>query len=264
MPATSTPRLARFRQSDETKKIPYLGDWDMLRSQTFLGEMKKDCVLFGSPMMKTMRRALRKHVDVTHTARDMAEVLLAWLARCEAWAQQVDEYFEYKAFDKKLTLAQNKKRFADYMRLQDTLRTASASIIEQILNCLGVGKDSLSVLAQLMVASQMQGQASDRAYETILAGLSGVETLDGRAAGDGGGHGSNGQPQDPSENSTLKLLVASFADKAVTYKMPQPVALSSLNFLTFAVGQHALHRPPDPLARCCLLFLVGHAVDLQA
>src|ERR1039458_4133060 len=62
--------------SDKTKQVPYLGDWDMLRSQTFLGEMRRDSVLFGSPTMKTMRAAWREHIDVTHTAKDMAGVLL--------------------------------------------------------------------------------------------------------------------------------------------------------------------------------------------
>lgn len=133
--------------SDKTKQVPYLGDWDMLRSQTFLGEMRKDSVLFGSPTMKTMRAALREHIDVTHTAKNMAEVLLGWLARCETWARQIDEYFGYTAFDKKLSLAQNKKRFAEYFSLQESLRAASVSTIEQILNCYGVGRDAMSVLA---------------------------------------------------------------------------------------------------------------------
>ena len=77
--------------ADKKKRVPYLGDWDMLRSQTFIGEMKRDSVLFGSPTMKTMRAALREHIDVTHTAKNMAEVLLGWLARCELWAKQMDQ-----------------------------------------------------------------------------------------------------------------------------------------------------------------------------
>src|ERR1039458_947388 len=203
--------------SDKTKQVPYLGDWDMLRSQTFLGEMRKDSVLFGSPTMKTMRAALREHIDVTRTAKDMAEVLLGWLARCEAWARQIDEYFGYTAFDKKLSLKQNKQRFTEYFRLQESLRTASASIIEQILACYGVGKDGMAVLAQLIVASRLQGPAGDRAHEMILAGLSGVETLDGKATG--GGVLPDAEVEN---NAALKLMVASFADKAITYKMPHP------------------------------------------
>src|ERR1039457_2070715 len=193
--------------SDKTKQVPYLGDWDMLRSQTFLGEMQRDNVLFGSPTMKTMRAALREHIDVTRTAKDMAEVLLGWLARVETWARQIDEYFGYTAFDKKLSLAKNKQRFAEYMELQESLRTASASIIEQILACYGVGKDGVAVLAQLIVASKLQGPAGDRAHEMILAGLSGVETLDGKAAGGGVDASPGGDPgQDPA-NATLKLLL---------------------------------------------------------
>jgi hypothetical protein len=208
--------------SDKTKQVPYLGDWDMLRSQTFLGEMRRDSVLFSSPTMKTMRAALREHIDVTHTAKDMAEVLLGWLARCEAWARQIDEYFGYTAFDKKLSLAKNKQRFAEYFRLQESLRTASASIIEQILACYGVGKDGMAVLAQLIVASRLQGPAGDRAHEMILAGLSGVDTLDGKATGGGVDAAPDLAQQDVESNRALQLMVASFADKAITYRMPHP------------------------------------------
>jgi hypothetical protein len=208
--------------SDKTKQVPYLGDWDMLRSQTFLGEMRKDSLLFGSPTMKTMRKALREHIDVTHIAKEMAEVLLAWLARSEAAARQVDEYFEYKAFDKKLSLAANKKRFAEYTTLQETLRTASVSIIGQILNCYGVGQDGTSVMAQLVIASTLQGNASDQALQMILAGLSGV-ALDGKAIGGGADQPVNGEAHDdPYSNKSLKLVMSSFLEKAATYRMPQP------------------------------------------
>ena len=207
--------------ADKKKQVPYLGDWDMLRSQTFIGEMMKDNVLFGSPTMKTMRAALREHVDVTHTAKNMAEVLLGWLARCETWARQIDQYFGYKAFDKKLSLKQNKQRFAEYLRLQESLRMSTVSTIEQILNCYGVGRGGMDLLAQLMVASKLQGQANEHAYETILAGLTGVETFDGKAAGGGvDAAASSEDPNNDSYNRTLKLLCASLADKAITYKMP--------------------------------------------
>jgi hypothetical protein len=36
------------------------------------------------------------------------------------------------------------------------------------------------------------------------------------------GEPANGDAQDPTNNSTLKLMLASFADKAITYKMPHP------------------------------------------
>jgi hypothetical protein len=147
-------------------------------------------------------------------------VLLGWLARCEAWARQVDEYFGYTAFDKKLSLAKNKQRFNEYMALQTTLRTATESTIERILACYGVGKDGMAVLAQLVVASKLQGPAGDRAHEMILAGLSGVETLDGKATG--GGVDVVPEQREAESNRALQLMVASFADKAITYKMPHP------------------------------------------
>ena len=38
----------------------------------------------------------------------------------------------------------------------------------------------------------------------------------------GRGEPANGDSQDPTNNSMLKLLCASLADKAITYKMPHP------------------------------------------
>jgi hypothetical protein len=211
--------IGPLTSSDKTKKVPWLGDWDMLRAQTFLGEMQHDNMLFGTPRMKVMREALREHIDVTHTAKDMAEVLLGWLARAEAWAKQVDEFFGYRVFDKELSLKDNQKRFADYMALQTTLRASTESTVEKILSCYGVGKDGMAVLAQLIVASKLQGVAGEHAHEMILQGLSGVETLDGKATGGGVLPEAEREVED---NAALKLLCASFADKAITYKMPHP------------------------------------------
>src|ERR1039458_2631235 len=71
--------------SDKTKQVPYLGDWDMLRSQTFLGEMKKDSLLFGSPRMKGGPAANRPCVGLIETAKACAETMLTWVARYEMW-----------------------------------------------------------------------------------------------------------------------------------------------------------------------------------
>ena len=105
--------------------------------------------------------------------------------------------------------------------MQESLRTASASIIEQILACYGVGKDGMAVLAQLIVASRLQGEAGDRAHQMILQGLSGIETLDGKAIG-GGVDAPTQTEQDAHSERALKLMCAFFADKAITYKMPHP------------------------------------------
>jgi hypothetical protein len=203
---------------DKNKEVPYLGDWEMLRAQTFIGEMKKDSLLFGSPRMKTMREAMRKHVDVMEVAKACAETMLTWVARYEAWAREVDEHYGYKLFDPKLSDKQNLQRFKRYTELQRSLHAWQAEAVEHVLRCYGVGKDDVSVLMQLMVAGMAQ-QLGERTTQTILAGLSGVEgVFDGRAAG-GAGEQSG---EDPYSNKTLRLIMASFLEKAVLYKMPHP------------------------------------------
>jgi hypothetical protein len=137
--------------ADKTKKVPYIGDWDMLRSQTFLGEMKKDSLLFGSPRMKAAREAMRKHVDVMETAKACAETMLSWVARYDFWSRQVDEHYEYKLFDPKLSTKQNMRRFKEYTELQRSLQSWMADAVDQVLRCYGVGKDDISLLAQMMV-----------------------------------------------------------------------------------------------------------------
>ena len=126
--------------ADKSKQVPYLGDWDMLRSQTFLGEMKKDSLLFGSPCMKVAREAMRKHVDVMETAKACAETMLNWVARYEMWSRQVDEHYEYKLFDPKLSDKQNLQRFEQYTNLQHLLHEWQAQAVEHVLRCYGVGK----------------------------------------------------------------------------------------------------------------------------
>jgi hypothetical protein len=68
--------------------------------------------------------------------------------------------------------------------------------------------------------------ASDQALQMILAGLSGVDTLDGKAIGggvDGQNQPGNGEAHDdPYGNKSLKLIMASFLEKAATYRMPDP------------------------------------------
>ena len=169
--------------------------------------------------MKTMRDALREHIDVTQTAKrhGRGAAGLAGALR------------DVGAADRRVLRVHGLRQEAVAREEQAALRGVlsacrracallTVSIIEQILNCYGVGKDGMDVLAQLMVASKLQGAANEHAYKTILAGLSGVETLDGKATGRG--VDDNKIPEE--DNSTLKLLAASLADKAITYKMPHP------------------------------------------
>jgi hypothetical protein len=208
--------------SDKTKKVPYLGDWDMLRSQTFLGEMKKDSLLFGSPRMKIAREAMRKHVDVMETAKACAETMLTWVARYEMWSRQVDEHYKYQLFDKKLSAKENAKRIAEYTSLQRNLHEWQAEAVEHVLRCYGVGKDEVSILLQQMVVAAQKGSLGEQATNIMLANLGGG-VIDGKAVGGGVSEPANGHSQDPyDQNPTLKLIMGSFLEKAAVYRMPQP------------------------------------------
>ena len=159
----------------------------------------KESALFGSPSMKMIREAMRKHVDVMETEKACAEAMLSWVARDEMWSRQVDESYSYRLFDKQLSVAQNKRRFAEYTKLQRDLHDWMAQDVEHMLRCYGAGKDNIALLAQMTIAAMRP------------------------PIGEGGvGEPANGGAQDPSDNWTLKLLCASMADKAITYKMPHP------------------------------------------
>ena len=164
-----------------------------------------------------MREAMRKHVDVMETAKACAETMLTWVARCEVWSRQVDEHYEYKLFDEKLSAKQNKRRFTEYTSLQRNLHEWQAEAVEHVLRCYGVGKDDISLLAQFMVAA-MKGSLGEQATQTMLADLSGVKVIGGKTAG-----GANGHSHDPYDaNPTLKLIMGSFLEKAAVYRMPHP------------------------------------------
>ena len=91
---------------------------------------------------------------------------------------------------------------------------------EHMLRCYGAGKDDITLLTQMTIAATKRPMAEDAALR-LLAAAGGVEVLD-KAIRGVVGEPANGDSQDPSYNSTLKLLCASFADKAITYKMPHP------------------------------------------
>ena len=159
----------------------------------------KESALFGSPSMKMIRQAMHKHVDAMGMERVCAEAMLSWVARDEMWSRQVDEYYSYRLLDKQLSVAQNKRRFAEYTKLQRDLHDWMAQDVEHMLRCYGAGKDNIGRLAQMAIAAMRPPIGEGRVGEPA-----------------------NGDAQDPTNNSTLKLMLASFADKAITYKMPHP------------------------------------------
>ena len=211
--------LGPINAADKSKQVPYLGDWDMLRSQTFLGEMKKDSLLFGSPRMKTAREAMRKHVDVMETAKACAETMLNWVARYEMWSRQVDEHYEYKLFDPKLSDKQNRQRLEQYTSLQRQMHEWQAQAVEHVLRCYGVGKDEVSLLLQQLAIVAQKSILGEQATMMLLSGLGGVLP----ALPAAGGEPANGQSQDPyDQNPTLKLILSSFSS-AITQNRPMSI-----------------------------------------
>jgi hypothetical protein len=91
---------------------------------------------------------------------------------------------------------------------------------EHMLRCCGAGKDNIELLTQMTIAATKRPMAEDAALRLLVA-AGGIEVLD-KAIRGGVGDPANGDAQDPTNNRTLKLLCASFADKAITYKMPHP------------------------------------------
>jgi hypothetical protein len=176
----------------------------------------------ASDNMKVAREAMRKHVDVMETAKACAETMLTWVARYEMWSRQVDEHYEYKLFDPKLSAKENAKRIAEYTSLQRNLHEWQAQAVEHVLRCYGVGKDEVSILLQQMVVAAMKGSLGEQATNIMLATLGGG-VIDGKAVGGGVSEPANGHSQDPyDQNPTLKLIMASFLEKAAVYRMPHP------------------------------------------
>jgi hypothetical protein len=162
---------------------------------------------------------MRKHIDVMETAKACAETMLTWVARYEMWSRQVDEHYEYKLFDPKLSAKENAKRIAEYTSLQRNLHEWQAQAVEHVLRCYGVGKDEVSILLQQMVVATMKGSLGEQATNIMLATLGGG-VIDGKAMG--GGVGEKPEQDDPYSNKTLKLIMGSFLEEAAVYRMPHP------------------------------------------
>jgi hypothetical protein len=88
---------------------------------------------------------------------------------------------------------------------------------DHMLRCCGASKDDIELLTQRTIAATKRPIAEDAALR-LLAAAGGVEVLD-KAIRGGVGAPANGDAQ---HNKALQLMVASFADKAITYKMPHP------------------------------------------
>lgn len=88
---------------------------------------------------------------------------------------------------------------------------------EHVLRCYGAGKDDIALLTQMTIAATKRPMAEDAALR-LLAAAGGVEVLD-KAIRGGVGEPANGDSQD---NPTLRLIMASFLEKAALYRMPHP------------------------------------------
>jgi hypothetical protein len=144
--------------ADKKKQVPYLGDWEMLRAQTFLGEVKDDQVLFGTPQMKVIKEATRKMKDLTEIAQAHAAMLMPFLGRYDAWCRQIDRAYNYSILNEKGEY--DERRARPYVEFINNMRDALISTIEASLRCYGIGKDDASVLMQIFVA-RMRDELGD-------------------------------------------------------------------------------------------------------
>lgn len=200
-------------------RMPHIGDWEMVRSQSFLGEVKRDSILFGTPSMLAMRQALRDHVDVMKTAKACAELLFNALARFHTWSQQVDEFYQYQIIDPSLPAKERRARTEEYTELQNNIHKWTAEAVDQVMSCFGIGKHNMQVLQQFVI-SHNAGTLGEQTAKQMIAGLSGVEVIQGERIEGDPIVGSNTLP---GGNPTYELIMASFLEKAVTYKMPHPL-----------------------------------------
>ncbi len=109
--------------------------------------------------------------------------------------------------------------FAKYTKLRCDLHRMAQNV-EHVLRCFGAGKDDIELLTQMTIAATRRPMAEDAALR-MLAAAGGVNVLD-KAIRGGVGEPANGDSQDPFDNPTLRLIMATFLEKAVIYRMPHP------------------------------------------
>jgi hypothetical protein len=214
------------KSPNQTRIVPYLGDWGNIRSSLFIGETDRESLIYGNPKVAALRETLRRHIDVLEFSKGIGEVLLDWLGRFTAYAQQIDEYFDYKIVDKKLSFEENEKRFNQYMKMQKMLFHRCIDASRQILRCVGVGEDDIGLLAQMAIAGMRQ-KFDPETFRMMQAAAAGVvpSVIEGAEA----------TPQGPTTEGdnkaldavlgatpALKLMLTSFTQKAAIYRMPHP------------------------------------------
>jgi hypothetical protein len=212
------------------EKCPYLGDWDNIRSSLFIGELNKQSILFGNPRVSAIRKLIKEHLDVMEVAAGLGDILVEWLGRFQQWSQQVDEHFNYKLFDPKLSDEENDKRFESYTRKQHYLFRRVIDATRQVLKCFGVNENDVALLTQMMIAT-MRGKLGETTASMMMSSVTGQPvTLDGNSIQKSSLTQEQAADQDTMDdlslafhrNPQLKLMLGTFVNKATTYQMAHP------------------------------------------
>lgn len=215
-------------KEEAAKKLcPYVGDWDHMRSSLFVGDQDKQSILFGNPQIAALRKVVGEYLDVTQVAKGVGDIWIEWIARYSSWADQLDRYFQYKAFDPTLDIDENEKRFEKYAKMQRYVFNEMKRTSRELLRCYGVGENDIAMLTQLMIAT-MRGKIGEATAAMMLAASTGTQ-IEGNVRPMAGevGPGTDAEKVDAiskgfNDNPTLRLAFGTFLEKAATYKMEFP------------------------------------------
>lgn len=206
---------------------PYLGDWGLNRASFMIGEVNKESLLYSNPKIKSLREVVKQHLDVMEISQGLGELLMTWVGRYDAWATQVDEYFNYKLFNPKYDMEKNEKRFAKYTKMQEYIFSRTIDSVRQVLRCFGVGENDVALLTQMMIAAARERIGVDSA-RIMMAAASGVKVIEGYGQGQlpvevvGDKQVIDGSTEALTKNPQLALMFGTFLGKSQLFKMKHP------------------------------------------
>lgn len=213
-------------KKERKRLVPYLGDWGLNRASYMIGEVNKESLLYSNPKIQTLREIVRKHIDVMEISQGLGELLMGWVGRYDAWADQVDRHYGYQLFDPKLSEEKNDKRFHKYTKMQEYIFGRTIDSTRQVLRCFGVGENDVALLTQMMIAAMRErlGEGTARMMMAAAGGLQ-LENNGTTMLPPGSSNDSNvidGTASMLENNKALKMMFGTFVAKSKLFGMEHP------------------------------------------
>jgi len=183
--------VALPHQKKKRNPLPYLGDWQQLRSKAYF---------YDKESVDKMRVVVAEKLDGMEAGRGSATVVLDLIAKWMRYDDSIDEAFGSSPVQEGLSNVMQEKRADLFFKLKRKTLNAVLELVEKYLQCHGISSDGISDLGQLALA---------------VANSATKSTINGMVAGAALGQ----------DSPALAALNRAMFQKAQIFDLPLPASL---------------------------------------